>query len=467
MNTNNEVDVDNDSDTVEFESLFSDDERKELIESTCEIIDNYIIENPLIFCQYNYQSLITDEVANILRMQLENVFPISIFNKCEEQLEDEIDNIIECCFKIIHRHIYPIRSFSKTFIRKLPNYEVIEKKLEILKHKPQPEQKSAEWYEFRHNHLTASSIWKALFSESSKNQLIYEKCKPFNPDKFNHVSTETPMHWGNKYEPLSIMFYEKHYGTKVNDYGCILHDTYDFLAASPDGINVLPLSKRYGRMLEIKNIVNREINGIPKYEYWIQMQFQMEVCDLNECDFLETRFVEYESKEDFDADGTFNRTANHELKGIIIYFVKDGKPHYEYAPLELSEDEFNEWQDDIMIKNEELTWVKTIYWKLDEVSCVLVLRNKFWFKHAVPLLQDVWKCIENEKINGFEHRAPKKREKKITVVKKKEDGTSIDIVDDFEMGKCLIDINEILGFKHIEGGTIQTEDDVNVKIIMN
>ena len=45
-------------------------------------------------------------------------------------------------------------------------------------------------------------------------------------------------------------------------------------------------------MLEIKNIVNREINGIPKKEYWIQMQLQMEVCDLGECDFLETRFKE-------------------------------------------------------------------------------------------------------------------------------------------------------------------------------
>ena len=46
-------------------------------------------------------------------------------------------------------------------------------------------------------------------------------------------------------------------------------------------------------MLEVKNIYNREIRGIPKEEYWIQMQIQMETCDLDICDFLETRFLEY------------------------------------------------------------------------------------------------------------------------------------------------------------------------------
>ena len=34
------------------------------------------------------------------------------------------------------------------------------------------------------------------------------------------------------------------------------------------------------------------------------MQPQMETCELNECDFLETRFKEYESEEEFLVDGT-------------------------------------------------------------------------------------------------------------------------------------------------------------------
>jgi hypothetical protein len=46
-------------------------------------------------------------------------------------------------------------------------------------------------------------------------------------------------------------------------------------------------------MLEIKNVVSREITGIPKPEYYVQMQLQMEVCDLEECDFLETKLISH------------------------------------------------------------------------------------------------------------------------------------------------------------------------------
>ena len=86
---------------------------------------------------------------------------------------------------------------------------------------------------------------------------------------------------------------------KVEDFGCIKDDNHDFLGASPDGINVDPNSKRYGRMLEVKNRVSESvpITGNPKREYWIQMQFQMGVCGLKECDFFESRFIEYENKE--------------------------------------------------------------------------------------------------------------------------------------------------------------------------
>ena len=77
------------------------------------------------------------------------------------------------------------------------------------------------------------------------------------------------------------------FDTKVGEFGCIPHPTYSVhIGASPDGINIASESnKRFGRMLEIKNIVNRDITGIPKQEYWIQTQIQMETCDLDECDF--------------------------------------------------------------------------------------------------------------------------------------------------------------------------------------
>jgi hypothetical protein len=49
-------------------------------------------------------------------------------------------------------------------------------------------------------------------------------------------------------------------------------------------------------------IYTTERSGIPTDNYWIQMQFQMEVCDLDECDFFETRMKI--SEEEFYADTT-------------------------------------------------------------------------------------------------------------------------------------------------------------------
>ena len=63
----------------------------------------------------------------------------------------------------------------------------------------------------------------------------------------------------------------------MGEFGCIEHDTYPFLKASPDGINIAPKNKLYGRMLEIKNPTTRKITGTPKKEYWIQMQLQMQL----------------------------------------------------------------------------------------------------------------------------------------------------------------------------------------------
>jgi hypothetical protein len=73
------------------------------------------------------------------------------------------------------------------------------------------------------------------------------------------------------------------------------------------------------------------------------MQLQMEVCDLDECDFLETKFTEYP-----DYNSYYNDIDSKNKKGIIIYFhTKEGKPHYEYMPLDihLTED-ITKWEEE-------------------------------------------------------------------------------------------------------------------------
>jgi hypothetical protein len=198
-----------------------------------------------------------------------------------------------------------------------------------------------------------------------------------------------------------------------------------------------PETTRYGRMLEIKNIVNREIDGIPKKEYWIQMQLQMEVCDLDECDFLETKFTEYPdaaayendtSPETYeDEDGVeFNNiclSKDNKMKGEIIYFhTKEGKPFYVYKPLDIIHPlDIIEWREkviDCYTQNQQLsyTFMKTLYWKLQEVSCVLVCRNRQWFKDNIKDLDQLWSIVEKERVSGYEHRAPNRKQKKENIV---------------------------------------------------
>lgn len=372
------------------------------------LVHDYMTANVKHYMQPNFHKNALSDITEILEYTLS-----SISNEYDVNI-DMLHSVIKDSMVLFYNYISPRRSSGSTFIRmKQTNThkKKMKEKIEYLQHIPQPDQRTTEWYEFRYKHLTASNIWKTFLTESTRNQLIFEKCQPLNLDKYSGPSAsslESPLHWGQKYEPLSVMLYEKVYETSVSDFGCLPHSTIEFLAASPDGINTLESSDRYGRMLEIKNIYNREITGIPKLEYWVQMQVQMEVCNLNECDFLETRFKEYTSKEEFESDHT------QEYKGIIMLFMNEkGQPVYEYGPLDLSSSPalIENWQDLIMNKhtNDNWMWMKNIYWKLDELSCILVLRNKLWFSSAVPQLENLWKTIEEEKENGnYVNRGPKK-----------------------------------------------------------
>ena len=254
--------------------------------------------------------------------------------------------------------------------------EDVDKKLERLRSLPKMDQRTPEWHAFRHKLITASSAYKALGSEAKQRELLKSKQTPYEA---TYTDVDGPRHWGVKYEPVSIQYYTYAYKTKVEEFGCLVHPTYPCLAASPDGINVDPSSSLYGRLVEIKNPFSREINGNPKEEYWVQCQLQMEVCDLEWCDFLETKFVEYESEEAFTQDGTFLRTHDGKTKGIFIQTFTD-KISYEYPPFQCSQEEYQQWESDKM--NE--TWRKTIYWKLETVSVVTIRRNRQWFEYALP-----------------------------------------------------------------------------------
>jgi putative phage-type endonuclease len=415
----------------EQEDLFvcynDDDDDKyvmDFLETAIHLMDIYVDENPTAVTEPDFEEVFKETITDLFLVQ---------FEEMEDDVEEEIEDILKDAFDIYFSTFYQCRSLrvEDETVKdedkdKEEEMETLAEKIQELRSLPQPTQRTKEWYHFRHNLITASNAYKAFESQATKNQLIYEKCQPI-PDSNSSteptqmVNVNSTFHWGQKYEPLSVMMYEDLYNTKIEDFGCIQHKTHKFLGASPDGINVdSNNTELYGRMLEIKNIVNREITGIPKKEYWIQTQLQMEVCDLDECDFLETKFVEYENSIAYyndcqDSSKSF-LSQKKERKGIIMYFsTKEGRPHYAYLPLQLTNEEhITQWEENTLDNFEGLgmTWIKNCYWKLEKLSCVLITRNKKWFLDNIGAIADVWSIIERERITGYEHRAPVKRVKK-------------------------------------------------------
>ena len=420
-------------DTLVFEdspTIFTEEYASDFVETSMKLMYDYVEEQ-------DFHEDLLEDLKDFFYTQFED----HILSFYGEDIEEDMNELLEEIYKLFIISFYPERTDNQIEVKEVVNNfedsESIEEKINKLKAIPQPVQRTPEWYQFRHNLITASNAYKAFESQSAINQLIYEKCQPIKVENTEEkevkmVNTNTPLHWGQKYEPLSVLLYEEKNKTNVDDFGCIQHPKYSFIGASPDGIIVDKTSDKYGRMLEIKNVVSREITGIPKKEYWVQMQLQMEVCDLDECDFLETKFVEYPDSNSYiqdtqkREDGDTTIAMDGKRKGIIIYFhTKEGKPFYVYKPLELKcEEEILVWEEKTLstYQSEEYNYIflKYIYWKAEVISCVLVLRDRAWFQRSVPQLEKVWQTIEQERITGFEHRAPnrkQKREKPIEEVK--------------------------------------------------
>lgn len=402
----------------------NENEWEDIYETTYEWIDEYHEECVL---QMMTPTFYSDLVETVTQRFIEECLESDpMFYHTEEEKEDVqewVESMIDDYYENGFSQV-PVRSRKTTFVPTEENAETrayIDITLSRLRSIEQPAQRTPEWYAFRHHLITASNLSKVFGSDAERNSLIYSKCKtPFANEFSGFTNTMSPLHWGQKYEPVSVAVYEKMFSTRIGDFGCIQHPQYSYIGASPDGINIDPMSERYGRMIEIKNIVNRELNGIPSKAYWIQMQIQMETCDLDECDFLETQFKEYLDEASF-----YDDTAT-EYRGVILYFIgrvgydsvdvqNNVHPYYVYMPMNipLEKEAIDSWvQDTRDSLRSECALYETIYWYLDDYSCILVERNQLWFSAAQPQIEDIWNTIVQERETGYEHRAAKKRASK-------------------------------------------------------
>jgi putative phage-type endonuclease len=323
-----------------------------------------------------YDNTIYEEIKMMVLETYSQINPITNSSDISD-VEQQINNLL-----------YQRQNMVKDPIYCESDLLYLEAKIKHLALIPQPEQRSEEWYIFRNNRLTASDFYSVIDgSPSRRNELIMKKCGEEMP-----FLTNAAILHGIKFEDMAVKIYEKQNNVKVNEFGCLPHSTIPFFGASPDGIvSYDSENKNYvGRMLEIKCPKSRKITGIIPDGYFAQIQGQLEVCDLEYCDYLECDFQMYTSKEQFFEDDIRE-------KGIIVEFYDINlKKNLNYCATEdhiKSYDLFKQWEDSLITKiydNEQLEYLTTTYWYLNKLNVVLVNRDKSYFTRNYGHIKQFW-----------------------------------------------------------------------------
>ena len=254
---------------------------------------------------------------------------------------------------------------------------------------------------------------------------------------------DTPTIWNNPYwryfsyrydTELPTKFYEIMNNLKIVEFGLVPHPTFKIFGASPDGICDIDSPKEYiGRMLEIKCPPKRKFTKeVPKH-YWIQMQGQLETCNLEECDFLQVKISEYFSESDFKNDIYHDNNIIKEgysslnlPKGLVLAFItnkSDENPDikYEYSEFNQSYNDLIKWSDKIIKsyndKNISYDELKKHWWKIDRYECTLVTRDRKWWLETQPKIIDFWEDVEYYRKEGIQSLVDKKEKKKIKKIK--------------------------------------------------
>jgi|UniRef100_A0A6C0C8B3 putative phage-type endonuclease len=359
-------------------------------------------------------------------------------NSFKNNIIDELLNIFNIIS--INQNDFQLKSqryFIETVVDELSEkykifYERQYKLNELLKLKL-PEQRSPEWHLLRQNILTASSFAAAMDKchFRSRDELIYSKIIP-EPYESNPITE-----WGVKYEEIATLFYQSITGTVIKEFGMIPHPTFPIFGASPDGIcdDTGPM-EFCSRMLEIKCPPKRKFTKSVPPHYMMQMQGQLEVCDLDECDFLQVKLEEYDTLLDYkndifdssepyksineEYDNIINGKTKENLpKGVTISYVKEGDAShnlsYLYPKLYQTHEQYLEWIDEYIKKGYNI--VETKWWKITRYELSLVHRDKLWWndhiEHIIKFYNDYIEYKSNpDKLNELKAQINNKKKKK-------------------------------------------------------
>lgn len=245
--------------------------------------------------------------------------------------------------------------------------------LKELISRPFIKQRTPEWFKLREDRLTASDLHDAV-----KNPLSLAKRKLKG---ISYNSNAIPaLKWGTMFEPIATEIYEDLKKKKVYEFGLVINEDIKNFGASPDGIT------EDGCMIEIKCPYKRKIeNGVIPEKYQYQIQGQLAVCKLKDCDYVECEFVSFDTKEEFEAN-----ISKDDYYGMIAELRMDnGEMIYKYSKLK-----------DTQMK-ELPNGYKFIYWKLKLINIQEVkFDEERWKREIEPKIQDFHHIYMNEKKNN-------------------------------------------------------------------
>ena len=258
---------------------------------------------------------------------------------------------------------------------------------ELLERK-QVEQRTPEWYKQMSTVISASELGNLFASARQRAKMVMSKTVPYQLRNQSLATTSERMSafdWGIRFEPVVKQIYEYKYGTTVKELGRLYHQTDKRCAASPDGLVYhCPKNERTGRLIEIKCPVTRIINGIIPKDYYTQIQLQLHVTGLQQCDYVEAVF-----------SSKYNMIAEREgpalYNGFIAVAQSDTSMYYIYSPVNC-ESWTPDTQDEI---------VEMIPWKLVQWGEQIVTKSEEWWTSIVPLMDAFWEDVEKAKRGEF------------------------------------------------------------------
>lgn len=253
--------------------------------------------------------------------------------------------------------------------------------LSKLREMPLVAQRSDEWYELRRNRLTASDAAQAMDrGKFGTRQQLLEK-KAF-PEAFPFNCDNPALTWGVMFEPIAARSYSQRNGNiNIHEFGLIPHPTLDCFGASPDGITEL------GIMVEFKCPFRRKIDGTIPEQYELQMQGQLAVCGLTECDYVECDLQKLWNIEEYLEMLAPDATVDH---GIILDY---GGNTYKYSPENLTPSKAVEW-----MRNEVPG--KPVFWRLRNIHIKRVRFDEATWNAMVPHIQGFWKDVMDLRSKG-------------------------------------------------------------------